>query len=208
MEKQLFMRACREGGRQIESALAALHRDYGQALWREAWRGMRDPDLARDLLQETLLKAWRACASYRGDAELYPWLVVILRRAVIDALRHRRPEEPLEDDNGQLRGEVETAWTAWREDLASAPAQHLQDRQAEAVFRRCAERFAAEEPGAAEVVRWIAEDGLTPAQVADLIGRSPGATREYLSQCRKKARRYFAEWYALVGRGGPRQEAA
>lgn len=198
MEKQVFMRACREGGPRVESALATLHRDYGRALWSEGWRALRDPHLAQDLLQETLLKVWRACASFRGDAELYPWLVAILRRTAIDTLRRQRPEEPIDDDQGRLRDEVESAWSVWREDLVHTPLQRLQQQQAEALFRRCAERFAAEQPQAAEVIRWIAEDGLTPAQVSDLIGRTPAATREYISQCRKKARQYFAEWYALV----------
>lgn len=200
MEKERFMRACREGGAQVEAALSSLHRDYGRALWHEGWRALRDADLAHDLLQETLLKVWRACTSFRGDAELYPWLLVILRRSAIDLLRRRRPEEPLEDDTGQVRAEVETAWGELRADLADVPPERLMARESEAVFRRCADRFAAEQPQAAEVIRWIAEEGLAPAEVAELIGRSPGATREYISQCRKKARLYFAEWYALAGR--------
>lgn len=200
MDKGGFMRACQEGGAPAERALAALYKDYGPALWRDAARMLRDADTARDLLQDTLLKAWRACAGYRGEAELFPWLQRILRRSAIDWLRRRRPEVPLEDEQGAWSPEAASAWSAWREDLHSEPTQTLVDRQSEGVFRRCAERFAAEQPQAANVIRWIAEDELTPAEVAVLIDRSPGATREYISQCRKKARQYFAEWYALVGR--------
>lgn len=194
------MRACREGGPQVEAALVVLHRSYGPALWREAWLALRDADLAQDLLQDTLLKVWRACASFRGDSQLYPWLQSILRRSAIDLLRRRRDEEPLDDEQGQLRPEVEQALTlAAAPGLQASPPERLQDQQAEQVFRRCAQRFATEHPQAAEVMRWIVEEELSPAQVAELLGRSPGATREFISQCRKKARRCFAEWHALVG---------
>lgn len=198
MEKQLFITACRQGGMHVESALAQLYRDYGRSLWQEAWRMLRDADAANDLLQDTLLRAWRACASYRGEAELHPWLVVILRRRGIDLLRARRPEEPLEDDQGALRADVEQAAQRAGDPDASAPWQALAQRQSEAMFRRCAQRFADEQPQAAQVIRWLVEDELSPQDIAGLIDRSPGAAREYISQCRKKARHYFADWHALA----------
>lgn len=205
MHKDVFVRACREGGAPAERALTALYQDYGPALWRDAARMLRDAEGARDLLQDTLIKAWRACAGYRGESELFPWLQRILRRSAIDQLRRGRLEVAFEDEQGVLSPEVESAWTEWRADLHSEPASALQGRQSEAVYRRCAERFAAEEPQASHVIRWIAEEDLTPAEVAPLIGRSAGATREYISQCRKKARHYFAEWYALVASADARE---
>ena len=38
---------------------------------------------------------------------------------------------------------------------------------------------------------------------AALLERTPGATREFVSQCRKRARRYYAEWYALLAQTHP-----
>ncbi len=200
MQKQAFIAACREGGPAIELAFRSVVRDYSGALLREGWLALRDADLARDLLQETLLKVWRACASFRGDSELYPWLAGILRRAAIDRLRRQRPEVAIDDLAGGAEGLLAAGNGI---DQASANPQHqAETQQSREVFARCAERFSAEQPQAAEVIRWIVEDGLAPADIAALIGRSPGATREYLSQCRKKARHYFADWYRLVGAGG------
>ena len=45
---------------------------------------------------------------------------------------------------------------------------------------------------------WIVEDGLDHAQIGELLGRTPGATREFISQCRKRARLHLAEWYELA----------
>lgn len=200
MDKLAFMHACRDGARKMEAALSAIYRDYRQALVHDGSQALGgDIELARDLLQDTLIKAWLACASYRGDSELFPWLKTIFRRNLVDLVRRRHPERPLpasDDDAGT--GEFEEALRAWRGAVDPAPEDALMVRQSEACFRACAERFAADQPLAAAVIRWVAEDGLGHDEIAALLQRSPGATREYLSQCRKKARVYFADWYALA----------
>jgi DNA-directed RNA polymerase specialized sigma24 family protein len=51
---------------------------------------------------------------------------------------------------------------------------------------------------------WIVEDGLSNDDIAELLNRTPGATREFISQCRKRARHYLAGWYALASEQGDR----
>ena len=76
----------------------------------------------------------------------------------------------------------------------------------ERVFRRCFDRFRAAHPEHALVLGWVVEDGLDNAAVAALLDRTPGATREFISQCRKKARPHFAPWYALLQGQAPTQD--
>jgi RNA polymerase sigma factor (sigma-70 family) len=191
-----FMRACREGGQRLAEALAGLQRDYGRALLHEAMASLGDLHAARDLLQDTLIKAWQRCAQYRGESELYPWLKSALRHGATDLLRRRRPEQPLTDDQGRVLAEVETALQQLRP--TPAPEEQASDAQLERLYRSCQANFQRDHPAAANVVRWIAEDGLGVDELATLLQRSPGATREYLSQCRKKARVYFRDWYLLA----------
>ena len=198
MDKAAFMQACREGGARIEGALRTLQRDYWGALLHDASAALGDLEAARDLAQLTLIKVWRRCASFRGDSELFPWLKGILRHAVIDWLRQRRPEQPLLDGAGQPLAEVEAALLAQRGEAVPTAEQMLQSAQLEALYRECAERFAHDQPMAATVIRWVAEDDLDHEQIAALLQRTPGATREYVSQCRKKARHYFRAWYELA----------
>ena len=202
MEKAVFMQACREGGARIEAALRSLQRDYGGALLHEAMSALGDLEAARDLAQVTLIKVWRRCDSFRGESELFPWLKSILRHAVVDWLRTRRPEQPLVDAAGVPLPEVETALLMQRGDASPTAEQMVQSAQLEAVYRACAERFARDQPMAAAVIRWVAEDDLDQEQIAALLQRTPGATREYISQCRKKARHYFRAWYELATQDG------
>ena len=39
-------------------------------------------------------------------------------------------------------------------------------------------------PDRAQALEWVAVDGLSGREISELLGRSYGATREYLSQCR------------------------
>ncbi len=196
MDKAHFIAACRRGGQPMAEALRQLQRDYGRPLLAEARAVLGEWAAAQDLLQDTLIKAWQRCAQYRGDAELYPWLKSVLRHGALDQLRRRQDERPLSDPQGRIAAEVEQALQ--RERANPGPEQQSQARQLESVYRDCQARFQREQPAAASVVRWIAEDGLTPEELSRLLQRSPGATREYLSQCRKKARVYFREWYLLA----------
>lgn len=70
--------------------LAALTRRHADAVYRVALSVTRDPDLAEDVSQDSLLKAWQALPSYRGEAPLKNWLLRITHNTAVSALRRRR----------------------------------------------------------------------------------------------------------------------
>jgi RNA polymerase sigma-70 factor (ECF subfamily) len=67
----------------------------------------RDPVLADDLVQETLLKAWAARESYIDGTNLNAWLFTILRNAYYSMQRKRRRE--VEDVDGALSAHLSVA---------------------------------------------------------------------------------------------------
>ncbi|HEY8169787.1 MAG TPA: RNA polymerase subunit sigma-70 [Candidatus Limnocylindria bacterium] len=64
---------------------------------------------AEDLVQETLAKAWRARAGYRGEAGLRTWLRRIATRVCLDALRTSRSRRTLPSAAGEDNGH-EVLW--------------------------------------------------------------------------------------------------
>ena len=195
MDKHAFMRACRDGGQAIEQALRALDRSLFATLHRECFRAVRDTETARDLVQEAFIKVWQRCATFRGESELLPWVRVILRRSVLDRLRRWVPEDSFDAD-GAMTAEAERAVADLSRAQVPTPPDEVRAREQAECFARCWSRFEKECPAHAVVMTWIVEDGLTNEQISELLDRTPGATREFISQCRKRARFYLAEWYA------------
>lgn len=67
---------------------------YEGPLSRYASRLVRDPERARDVVQDTFL---RLCRQDRRaiDGDLGPWLYTVCRNRAVDVLRQERPSEPL-----------------------------------------------------------------------------------------------------------------
>lgn len=60
---------------------------HGDYLYRYALGRVRQGEAAQELVQETLLAAWRGRAGFRGRSSERSWLTAILKRKVIDWLR-------------------------------------------------------------------------------------------------------------------------
>jgi RNA polymerase sigma factor (sigma-70 family) len=196
LDRNEFMRACREGGPAIERALRLLDRSFFTTLYARARRVVRDADEARDVVQDTFIKVWRRCASFAGDSELLPWIDAILRNGLLDRLRRTAREEPF-DEHASVNAELSVRIVELSQRDIATPDDEAARAQHAECFQRCWQRFETAAPAHAAVISWIAADGLSHEQIAELLDRSPGATREFISQSRKRARLYLAEWYEL-----------
>jgi RNA polymerase sigma-70 factor (ECF subfamily) len=74
---------------QLIEALLAEHRPM---LFRFALLQLKDNELADDAVQETLLAAWQASASFQGTAGLRTWLIGILKHKIADHWRRSSRE--------------------------------------------------------------------------------------------------------------------
>lgn len=54
---------------------------------------VEDPDLAEDILQDSLPRAIRAAPELRDEERLIPWFYRVLRNAIIDAYRRHSAEQ-------------------------------------------------------------------------------------------------------------------
>lgn len=72
------------------AAFAAACLPHQQELFGVAMRIARDPDTAKDLVQETLLRAMCAWDSFEAGTNLRAWLFRILTNAFINGYRKRR----------------------------------------------------------------------------------------------------------------------
>ena len=87
MDQQGLVERARRGDRQ---AFAELIRASGARLDATARLILRDPELAQDAVQETLIRAWRSLPGLRDPATFDHWLHSLVARSCIDLIRKRR----------------------------------------------------------------------------------------------------------------------
>ncbi|MCV7420665.1 RNA polymerase sigma factor SigM [Mycobacterium yunnanensis] len=95
-------------------AFEELFHRHRRQLHRLALVTSRDPEDAKDALQDAMLKAHRKAPSFRHDASVSSWLYRIVVNACLDRLRRNKihPVSPLEDDvchYGDPTSRVDTA---------------------------------------------------------------------------------------------------
>jgi RNA polymerase sigma-70 factor (ECF subfamily) len=82
-------------GEATEAQLARLLESFRPDLLRFAFWLARDRTVAEDIVQETMLRAWRARSELRNSTALRPWLLTIVRRE--NARLHERKRLPTVD---------------------------------------------------------------------------------------------------------------
>jgi RNA polymerase sigma-70 factor, ECF subfamily len=98
-----------ESGRgETDEQLARLLESFRADLLRFAFWLARDRAVAEDVVQETMLRAWRARTELRNSTALRPWLLTIVRRE--HARLHERKRLPTVDlDEYVQRQDIELA---------------------------------------------------------------------------------------------------
>ncbi|BBH18586.1 RNA polymerase sigma factor [Nocardioides baekrokdamisoli] len=140
--------------------LRTLHDEHGAALWRYALSLTGgDAAQAQDVVQETLLRAWRnpnAFEPERGSARA--WLYTVARRIVIDDHRSaRRRHESVTDHVPEPRTED--------------AVDQIVDRE---VLRQALSRLT---PEHREVLRQCYYRGRSVAEAAEALSISPGTVK-------------------------------
>lgn len=102
-EATLVSRA-REGD---QDAFAVLYHRYGRLVYSMARHLLGDEERARDVTQETFVKAWQALPRLREHQAFAGWLRIIATNLIRDHGRRRRPEVSMSegpaDDGGTER---------------------------------------------------------------------------------------------------------
>ncbi len=75
-----------------EQILSSLIHEHSGSMFRLAKSIVRDDALAEDVVQESVIKAWQAAESFRGDASLKSWALRITHNTAISTLRKRKDE--------------------------------------------------------------------------------------------------------------------
>ena len=139
---------------------------HGADLYRYAFWLCRDREQAQDVVQEALLRGWRAFARLRDPGAGKAWLFSIVRNEHY-RLAGRAPPVAEVIDLDEVAAQQET-FVEMREALMALPASYA-------------------EPLALQVL-----GGFSCAEIASLLGTTEGATMTRLTRARQALRRLLA----------------
>lgn len=151
-------------------------------LFRVAMSITKDTANAEDLVQDTLLRAYRSIGRFDG-AHPRAWLLTIMRNAHLNSLRRRRPEL-LRGPDTQMELIADPAGHA-----ASAESIVMEgtfDAVVEAAFNDLPDRFK-------RVVELVDIDQLSYKEAADVIGIPVGTVMSRLHRARRRIRDQLAK---------------
>jgi RNA polymerase sigma-70 factor, ECF subfamily len=135
---------------------------------------------AEDAAQETFVKIGRALESFRGDSSLSTWIYRIATNTALDHLR--KPDSrlvPLEEDESADDETVPVDASPLHDTLLIRKGMHA-----------CIRGIVGELPGEYRTVLVLAEfEGLTGAEIADVLGISLDAAKIRLHRARTKLRK-------------------
>ena len=147
----------------------ALVRAHAADLYRFAWWLCGDETRAQDLVQETLLRAWRALGSLRDGSAAKPWLLTILRR------EHARGFERKRFEMGELDDDIAD------EAAGIDPERAGTDAQVRAAILQLEPKY--REPLLMQVL-----GGFSCEEIARELRCKPGAVMTQLFRARQKLR--------------------
>jgi RNA polymerase sigma-70 factor (ECF subfamily) len=146
---------------------------YRAPVVRLAYRLTRDPDEAKDIAQDSFLRAYRRIEEFRPDRPFAHWLFVIARNASFDALRRRRRAAAfVSAEAEEVAGELGPEELALRNDEAG---------RVQAALCLLPGRYR-------EVLELYYVSGLRYREIADELAIPLGTVKTYIARAKRRLR--------------------
>lgn len=153
---------------------------------------LRDKHMAEDMVQETLLAAWKAHDKFEGRSSIKTWLTMILHNKIVDFVRKAARQklvfsgEDLDyempgefNDNGHINAEFGAKQWAPRPDEMAQRGDFWR------ILQQCIDHLP---PDTAEVFRLREIDGLSTEEICELKGIAKNNFWVILHRARKGLR--------------------
>ena len=177
MSERQWLNAIAQGGDGRRQALSALYADYAPRYRAYFLRRGASAADAEECCQDAFVRLVRALDQGTTVDEPRAWLWQVARSQWVDFCR--RPAHR------------HTDLEQWAEPVDEA-TDHTDQQDLDDCVRQQFARFAAAHPEGAQALVWASVEQFTAPEIGRLLDRSPGATRQWLSELRKRVRDYLS----------------
>ncbi len=163
---------------------------YGDSLFRYALARIQDPAIAEDLVQETFLAGLRARDTFKGNSSEKTWLTGILKHKIIDYIRKKSREQPV-DNFDSFIGDMDELFDEkghWRVGPAKwtvNPMKLLEQKEFWKVFSRCLSGLSSR---LAQAFLLREMDGLSSDEIRKILNVTATNSYVILSRARMRMR--------------------
>ena len=172
-----------------EAALEALYVRYGGLVYTLALRIVGDPELAREVVQDTFLRSWDGRETYDAQRGRVPWwLMGITRNRAIDLLRSRSHQARIRERATPL-SEIPVALTGDPADAVAARRAVVDALRELSDVQRVA-------------IELAYYGGLTQTEIADKLGEPLGTIKSRTREAIERLRGLLGP--LIQSTGGPR----
>ncbi len=155
---------------------------YQRRIQRLIGRMVRDVDLVEDIAQETFIRAYRALAQFRGDAQFYTWLYRIAVNTAKKALMELKRDPTVSENSFKSTDDDETSPIENELTSSETPEAILASKEI-AVMVNAAMEALPEELRQAITLREI--DGLSYEEIAEAMSCPIGTVRSRIFRARE-----------------------
>jgi RNA polymerase sigma-70 factor (ECF subfamily) len=167
-----------------QKAFELLVIKYQRRIERLIGRMVRDVDLVEDIAQETFIRAYRALAQFRGDAQFYTWLYRIAVNTAKKALMDLKRDPLVSESALRGGGDDEDETSAVENELTSSetPETVLAAKEIAATVNSAMEALP-EELRQAVTLREI--EGLSYEEISEVMNCPIGTVRSRIFRARE-----------------------
>ena len=193
MTEEDIIKLIRTGGKAMDAGVKALYETTAQPMLRFfVYKGV-SKDEAKDILQDTIVKIVRSASAFNGEGAAKAWIWQIARNCLTD---HQRKQGSLANHETAVNDDH---WETLEQTTADPNAAACTTPGAvDECVSAGLDAFSKREPERA-LVLMLQMDGLAIEDIGHRVGRTMAATKEYLSQCKKKIQPYIAHCTELLG---------
>lgn len=190
-EEHHLIRAAQQGDSRAFDRL--IHRYQGQ-IYRAMTRACANPELAQDVLQEAMIRAFRALPQFRGDASFATWLFRIAKNLCVrkqqQLLAHPTVslDQPLSDEE-----DAESLLRQMIDYSAQNPQQVVLDEEIRQKVREAVDKLP---PNLREILILRDMEDLSNQETAERTGLTVAAVKARLHRARALLREHLEEYFS------------